>query len=187
MNSTECPKNGLRCKPEMKPVTTCLARRSSWEMRAMVSGCRKRRGASFFLATMFFSRCRSLVGMTGEGENEGRGERKMGIDCVLPISLSPILPFSLSPLLASRGENLLEALVLGQLAFLGRRVAHNAVDDLVGGDAFGRGGEVREDAVPQDGQRQGLDVVGLHVRSAFQERPRLATEDEVLRGAWAGA
>src|SRR5262245_19493453 len=45
-NSTEWPKNGLLCIPEMKPSTTCRARRSSREMRAMVCGWRKRRGSS---------------------------------------------------------------------------------------------------------------------------------------------
>src|SRR5262245_33125919 len=50
-NSTECPKNGLRCMPEMKPSTTWRARRSSREMRAIVSGWRKRRGSSAVAAT----------------------------------------------------------------------------------------------------------------------------------------
>ena len=50
-NSMVWPKNGLRCMPEMKPSTTCRARRSRRVILAMVSGCRKRRGSSSFTAT----------------------------------------------------------------------------------------------------------------------------------------
>src|SRR5688572_33090099 len=39
-NSIDCPKYGLRCAPERKPSTMCLARRSIRAMRWMASGCK---------------------------------------------------------------------------------------------------------------------------------------------------
>src|SRR5207253_1131088 len=110
--------------PVMKPVTTCLARRSSWAIRAMVSGCRKRLGSSwFFLATVFLLKSITIYAERRRGEWE--------IDPFTP--LPPFLPFG-----RLRREDLLEALVLGQFAFLGRRVTQEALDHLVGRDAFGR-------------------------------------------------
>src|SRR5262245_50874236 len=105
--------------PVMKPVTICLARRSSWAMRSSVSGCRKRLGSSRVLAT---------------------GESHL-LDAACGVANSCYAASGD----ALRRENLLEALVLGQFAFLGRRVAQQSVDHLVGRDAFGRGREVGQD------------------------------------------
>ena len=60
------------------------------------------------------------------------------------------------------------------------------LDHRVGRDAFGGGGEVRQDAVPQHRQGQRLDVLGLDVRPAVQQRPGLGAEDQVLHGPRAG-
>src|SRR5579872_2379928 len=39
-NSTDCPKYGLRCKPDRNPSTTFRACSSSREIREMASGCK---------------------------------------------------------------------------------------------------------------------------------------------------
>src|SRR5438093_727001 len=112
--------------PVRKPSTAFLARRSSREMRAMVSGCRKRRGSSVLTATY-------------------------------------------SPRNTSRRENPLVALVAGQLALAARRFLEQLLHDGVGGDPFRGRGEVGQDAVPQDGRGERLDVFGLHVRAAVEQ------------------
>src|SRR5262245_59668180 len=156
-NSTECPKNGLRCMPEMNPSTTWRARRSSREMRAMVSGCKNRRGSSSFLTAIK----QTPTPLAAWQSHILRGRK--GYCYAKPQAA-----------IKSRCEELLEALVLGQLAFLRRRLLEHALDDVVGSDAFGGGGEVRQDTVPEHWVRQRLDVVGLHVRTAVEEGPRLA-------------
>src|SRR5262245_50380501 len=117
-NSTECPKNGLLCMPEMKPSTTCRARRSRCAMRAMVAGWKNRRGSSSLGAAatvLLYVRSTSP-------------ERQREV---------------LRPLAGARGwsggesrrENLLEPLVAGQFALAGRRLLDQLLDDRVGGDA----------------------------------------------------
>src|SRR5262249_61670868 len=127
--------------PLMKPSTTWRARSSSREMRAIVSGCRKRRGSSLTATDVLYLRC----------------------------------------------ENLAEALVARQLAFAARRLLQNALDDGIGRDAFRRGGEVRQDAGPQDRIRERLDVFGLHVGAAVEQGAGLAAEGEGLPGPRGGA
>src|SRR5688572_18245306 len=61
------------------------------------------------------------------------------------------------------------------------------IDDGVGRHAFGLRVEVRDDAVAEDRVRECADVLEAHVIAAARERPRLAAEHEVLRGAHAGA
>ena len=73
-----------------------------------------------------------------------------------------------------------EPLIARQFAFLVWRLLQHLLDHGVGGDAFGRGGKVRQEAVPQHGQGQRLDVVSLDMSAAIQERPGLAADDEIL-------
>src|SRR5580704_2804388 len=61
------------------------------------------------------------------------------------------------------------------------------VDDLVGGDAFRFGAEVREHPVAQDRVRHGANVLEADVIAPVGERAGLAAEHQVLRGADAGA
>ena len=65
--------------------------------------------------------------------------------------------------------------------------ADQPIDDLVGRHALGLGVEVREDAVAHHGMRQRPDVLERHVVAPVDERARLGAEDEILRGAHAGA
>ena len=53
-------------------------------------------------------------------------------------------------------------------------------DDVVGLEAFGFGVEVRHDAMPQHGRRDGANVVAADVVTAVQHGPRLGGEDQVL-------
>ena len=57
-------------------------------------------------------------------------------------------------------------------------VAQNLFDDVVGGDAFGFGFEVGDEAVAQRGQRGGLDVLEADVEAALRQRADFASEDE---------
>src|ERR1700722_7803620 len=61
------------------------------------------------------------------------------------------------------------------------------VDDLVGRDAFRFGPEVREHAVAKDRVRHRADVLEADVIAPVGERPGLATQHQILRGADAGA
>src|SRR5262245_48794695 len=110
--------------PLMKPSTTCRARSSRREMRAIVSGCRKRRGSSL----------------------------------------------TATDVLSLGSEDLAEALVTRQLAFAARRLLQNALDDGIRRDAFRRGREVRQDAMPQHRIRERLNIFGLHMRPAVEQR-----------------
>ncbi len=58
---------------------------------------------------------------------------------------------------------------------------------MVGGDAFGFGFEVGDEAVAQRGQRGGLDVLEADVEAALRECADFAREDERLRATWAAA
>ena len=60
-------------------------------------------------------------------------------------------------------------------------------EDIVGLEAFGLGVEVGDDAVAEDGEGDGADVVGGDVVAAVEDGAGLGGEDEVLAGAWAGA
>src|SRR5262245_60097581 len=146
-NSTECPKNGLLCMPVMNPSTTSLARRSSRAVRATTSGARKRRGfsRSLVLGTAF-----SIQAVSPAGESSSRRSQR-------PARRSPA---GETKILGR--EDLLEPLVLGQFALAAGRLLDELVDDHVRGDAFGGGGEVRQDAVPQHRQGQCLHVFRLH-------------------------
>ena len=62
-----------------------------------------------------------------------------------------------------------------------------AVDDHVGGDAFGLGGEVRDDAVAQHRVGDRGHVLGGDVRAAVDRRVRLGTQDQVLARARTGS
>ncbi len=66
-------------------------------------------------------------------------------------------------------------------------VAEDLRDDVVGGDAFGFGFEVGDEAVAQGGQRGGLDVLEADVEAALRQRADFAGEDERLRAARAAA
>src|SRR6516165_7656665 len=101
--------------PVMKPSTTCLARRSSWAMRAMVSGCRKRRGSSWILAATMRSRwgyVGQAAGLPSACENSMFAEA-FGRPAAYPTE-------------ESTGEDLLEALVARQFALLVRRLLQEA-------------------------------------------------------------
>ena len=58
---------------------------------------------------------------------------------------------------------------------------------MVGGDAFGFGFEVGDEAVAQRGQRGGLEVLEADVEAALCQRADFAGEDERLRAARAAA
>src|SRR5262245_44521489 len=62
----------------------------------------------------------------------------------------------------------------------------DALDDVVGGDAFRLRREAGEEAVPQDGRRHGADVVDRHVEVALQDGVGLGGQDEVHAGARSG-
>src|SRR6185437_9553467 len=117
-NSTDCPKVGLLCMPVRNPSTTCRARKSSCEMRAIVLGSRNRFGSSSL------RRCMAPVLVRGK-PTDGR------------------------PWACSCGEDLLEPLVGGEIAFLVRRLVEQLLDHHVRGHALGRGREVRQNTVPQ--------------------------------------
>ncbi len=168
-NSTECPKNGLLCMPVMKPSTTCRARRSSREMRAMVAGWRKRRGSSSFRRPWM----RPGVRFRCVRVDESRSSPTRNVEPELDRRHDAKIFLNRSS--AVRSPSLL------------RRLLEQLLDDRVGGDAFGRGGEVGQDAVPQHRVGQRLDVVGRDVRPAVEQGAGLAAEDQVLHGARAGA
>src|SRR5688500_1124065 len=62
-----------------------------------------------------------------------------------------------------------------------------ALDDIVGGNAFGLSVEIGDDPVTQHRMRQRADVLETHVIAAAGQGPRLGAEHQVLRGADAGA
>src|SRR5690348_7427878 len=101
----ECPNSGLLCMPEMNPSTTWRARTSSREILAMVAGCKNRRGSSSVTAT-------------GSLHQPARRTSK-GSSLAGPAGWQ----------IKSRGENLLEPLVAGQLAVLGGRILDQLLDD----------------------------------------------------------
>src|SRR5688500_4301528 len=133
-NSMLAPKNRLLCIPVMNPSTTCLARRSSRPMRAMVAGCRNRLGSSSGMVA-------SLVGWA-ESCRSGRVFEARHLPTRRASKTRPDLQ-------ESRREYLLEPLVALQIPFLLGGFVQEALDDSVGGDPLGRGGEVGQDAVPQ--------------------------------------
>src|SRR5262249_3842328 len=115
-NSIECPKTGLLCMPEMNPSTTWRARRSSRLIRAMVCGCRKRRGSSevVLLATVV-SHC-DLVGWVESSRpttQHASSRQALQPDAYCPVGLED----STHPTRLRR-EDLLEPIVPGQVAFL---------------------------------------------------------------------
>jgi hypothetical protein len=59
-------------------------------------------------------------------------------------------------------------------------VAQNLLDDVVGGDAFGFGFEIRDEAMAQRGQRGGLDVLEADVEPGLCQRADFAGENERL-------
>src|SRR5262245_12891624 len=63
----------------------------------------------------------------------------------------------------------------------------NAVDDVVGGDAFGFGVEGWDNAMAQHGFGQRDNVVVRNMEAAAQDGADFAAEDEVLAGTRAGA
>src|SRR5688500_402391 len=90
-------------------------------------------------------------------------------------------------LLASGCKYLFEPGIAGELVFLGGGAGDQAVDDFVGADSVALRGEVHDQAVPQHRLGQGLDVVRADVRSAADQGPRLAAQDQELHRSRAGA
>jgi len=62
-------------------------------------------------------------------------------------------------------------------------VAEDLGDDVVGGDAFGFGFEIRNQAMAQGGERGGLNVLEADVKAALREGADFAGENECLRAA----
>src|SRR5690349_15823638 len=58
--------------------------------------------------------------------------------------------------------------------------------DVVGGDAFALGGEVGDDAVAEDGQRNGRHVLNADVELAVEDGASLGGKDQVEARARAG-
>src|SRR5690348_471861 len=106
-NSMEWPNTGLLCMPEMKPSTTWRARRSSRVILAMVSGCRKRRESS--------SRTAGKGKLQYQPAAQARGIRSLACAAGWSVRL--------------RREDLLEAVVAGQLALLAGRLIEQPLDD----------------------------------------------------------
>src|SRR5436190_14463888 len=73
-------------------------------------------------------------------------------------------------LIASGCKNLFEPGIARELVFLGGGAGNQSIDDLVGADAVALGGEVDNQAVPQDGLHQRLNVVGRNVGPAAKQR-----------------
>src|SRR5437762_31903 len=148
-NSTEWPKTGLLCMPEMKPSTTCRARRSSRVMRAIVSGCRKRRGSSAVVATRLPQKQTHHKGTKDtKAHKESKKPVALALFCLSFVDLCVLCAFVASFL---RSEDFLETLVFGEFPFAGGRFFQQLLDHRIGGHAFGGGGEVGQDAVPEYG------------------------------------
>src|SRR5437762_6800965 len=59
-----------------------------------------------------------------------------------------------------------------------RHILENLIDDMVGGDAFGFGFEVQNEAVAQGGGGGGFDVVEADVEAALSEGADFAGENQ---------
>src|SRR5437762_2821734 len=90
-------------------------------------------------------------------------------------------------LIASGCKNLFEPGIARELVFLGGGAGDQSFNDLIGADTVALGGEVHDEAVPQDRPGQRLNIVGANVRPAAQERPRLAAQNQKLHGPRSGA
>ena len=64
-----------------------------------------------------------------------------------------------------------------------RHRLQNFPRDIVGGDAFALRGEIRDDAVAHDRQRDGGDVIAADIDLALQNGVGFRGHDEVQRGA----
>src|SRR5688500_17464188 len=90
-------------------------------------------------------------------------------------------------LIASGCKNLFEPGIVGQLVFLGGCAGDQAVDDFVRIHSVALCGEVHDQAVPQHGLGERLDIVGGDMRAALEQCPGLAAENEKLHSARSGA
>src|SRR5688572_28203240 len=68
-----------------------------------------------------------------------------------------------------------------------RHGLQEVIDQHVAGNALGLGAEVRQHAVAHDRMRQGFNVIETDVIAAARQCARLGAQDQVLRGADAGA
>ncbi len=81
----------------------------------------------------------------------------------------------------------MEAGIAAEFAFFGRGRFDQLLDDVVGGDPFGFGGEVEDDAVSEDRFGHRDNVVGADVCAAVEQRSCLAAEQQILHGSRAGS
>src|SRR5579884_3800382 len=131
-NSTEWPKNGLLCMPEMNPSTTWRARRSRRLMRASVSGWRKRRGSSLSTLAAIIS---PKVRRRGSLHTCPRWHRPLVLATLRRSVAKTDTPYRVRSSAISRREDLLEALVAEQVVLAAGRLLQQPLDDGVGGDA----------------------------------------------------
>src|SRR5688500_17065368 len=85
------------------------------------------------------------------------------------------------------GDCLLFASLAMVHALVGRDGVQELLHDVVGGESLALSGEVGDQAVAEDGQRDGLHVLDRDVEPPVQHRAGLAGEDQVQAGARAGA
>src|SRR6476660_9981001 len=73
-------------------------------------------------------------------------------------------------LIASGCKNLFEPGIAGELVFLGGSAGDQSVDDLIRGDSIALSCKIDNQAVPQDGLGQRLDIIGADVRPTAEQR-----------------
>src|SRR6266566_331731 len=83
-------------------------------------------------------------------------------------------------LITSGCKDLLEALVMDQLVFVGGCDIEQSVDNLVRGNAIAFGGEIDDQAMSQHGLGQRADVLQRDVWTAVDERAGLGPQYEEL-------
>src|SRR5262245_37083825 len=157
-------KSTSRWQRRLVSSSNCLTYSRSWRAQTFQSTCRRS-------SPVTYSRCcRNSIDCP-----------KYGLRCIPERNPSTMCRARTSSrairLIASGCKNLFEPGIAGELVFLGGSAGDQAVDDLVGGHAVALGREVDDQAVPQHGLGQGLNVIGADVRAAAQEGPCLAAQD----------
>jgi len=106
-----------------------------------------------------------------EQRSAGLGSRLLGIPSSLVLLRAG--PWSRMLVRATRSSFAHRSAALdADSALRNRHMTHHRRDDLLGGDAVGIGGEVRQDAVPEHGLGDAPHIIGRDGRAAREERMR---------------